>query len=296
MEWVRFSVKCPSAAVEAVVGIMLEVTGAGPSVEDCGALKLVRSYVAVGPEAEEGHRTLVSRMMDIPAYLGGNSPIVVERDIVRDENWAQAWKEFYHPLRIGRRLVIKPSWEPWPPVDDPDAARPEDVVIELDPQMAFGTGTHPTTQLCLVALEDLVTPGARVLDVGCGSGILSLSAVLLGAASAVAVDVDPVAVETAGANAAKSGVGESVEVRRGDITVVPEEGFDLVVANINAPIVCQIASEAWRRLRPGGYFIASGIIETLMESPLTAIKDAGFHVPDIRRQEDWVAILGRRPD
>lgn len=296
MRWSRFSVRCPSAAVEAVVGIMMEVTGAGPVVEDTGQDKLVSAYVAAGPEAEGHHTRLRTRLLDIPGYLSGGERLAIAHELVQDEDWEQVWKEFYHPLRVGRRLVITPSWEPWPPVDDPAAARPDDIVIELDPEMAFGTGNHATTQLCLCVLEDLVQPGATVLDIGCGSGILSIAAARLGATRIVAIDVDPVAVATATTNSARNQVAASVQVRRGDLSSVTDGPFDLVVANVNAPVVDEIAGDVFAGLAPGGYYAASGLIERSVAGTTATQVAAGFAVVDVRRLEGWACVLGRRPD
>jgi ribosomal protein L11 methyltransferase len=223
-----------------------------------------------------------------------DGPLTVEQQVVCEEDWAHAWKQFYHPLRVGRRLVIKPTWEPWPPADDPSAARDDDVVIELDPQMAFGTGSHPSTQLCLLALEDLVIPGARVLDVGCGSGILSLAAAQLGASQVIAVDVDPVAVQTACSNSAASSVAERIIVRLGSLDAVPEHDFDVIVANINVPVICQIAADCLARLKTPGYLIAAGIVDTYLPAPLQALQAAGFLIPDVRHQEGWACIIARK--
>lgn len=273
---------------------MLEATGSGPVVEDAGDRKRVSVYVAAGPEAEGCYIDLRTRLLNVPRYLAGDGPLQVVHEKVEDEDWEQTWKEFYHPLRIGRRLIIKPSWYPWPPDDQPDAARPDDIIIELDPEMAFGTGSHASTQLCLVALEDLVGQGDTVLDVGCGSGILALAAVGLGAAEVVAVDVDPVAVATTRANVARNVATERVRILRGDIRSVEADDFRLIVANINAPVVCELAPEAHRRLRAGGYFIASGLVEHSVDDVTRACEAAGFVVADVRCQEGWACVIGRK--
>lgn len=293
MEWTRLSVQCPVDAVEAVVGIMLDVTDAGPAVEEAGDNQRVSVYLPQGADLAGICTQLEAALQRVPEELSGG-PLTVEQLLVREEDWAHAWKEFYHPMRLGCRLVIKPTWEPWPPADDPSAAREDDLVIELDPQMAFGTGSHPSTQLCLVAVEDLVLPGHRVLDVGCGSGILSLAAAALGASQVIAVDVDPVAVETSRNNIGVSPFAPRIDVRAGSLEAVPEEGFDVIVANINVPVVCQIAADVFARLKTGGYLIAAGIVETYLPAPVRAVEAAGFVIPDIRRQEGWACIIARK--
>ena len=275
---------------------MLELTGAGPVVEDAGDRKRVSVYVAAGPEAEGLYVDLRTRLMNVPRYLAGDSPLQVVHEKVEDEDWEQTWKEFYHPLRVGRRLIIKPTWYPWPPDEHPDAARPDDIIIELDPEMAFGTGGHASTQLCLVALEDLVAEGDTVLDVGCGSGILALAAVGLGAGDVIAVDVDPVAVSTTRANVARNGAAERVHIQRGDIRSVDADGFRLIVANINAPVVCELAPEAYRKLRAGGYLIASGLVQHSTGDVIRAQQAVGFVVADVRRQDGWACVIGRKAE
>ncbi len=295
MKWSRFSVTCPSAAVEAVVGLFMEVMSGGPSVEECGDARLVRAYAPEGAPADALVAELQTALLAVPPYLTGGATLQVQTDLVADEDWESAWKDFYHPVRIGRRLVIKPTWEAWPPADDPAAARPEDLVIELDPEMAFGTGSHPSTQLCLCVLEDLTAPGDAVLDVGCGSGILSLAAALLGATRVLALDADPVAVEVAEANVARNEAGERVEVRRADALEGLQGQYRLIVANINAPVGCRLAPAAFDRLTPGGYYVASGLVESAVEMVRRAQQEAGFDVVDVRRQEGWACVIGRRP-
>jgi len=257
LEWDRLFVQCPSAAVEAVVGIMQEEAAGGPLVETVPGASLVSVWVPSGPGADQVCTRLKLRFINIPNFLTGGEPLKLGREIVRDEDWAETWKDYYHPVRIGRRLVLKPTWEPWPPADEPEAAKPDDIVIELDPGMAFGTGTHPTTQLALCALEDLVRPGARILDVGCGCGVLSLASVRLGAAAAVAIDVDEVAVKVSRENVELAGAEDSITVLQGDVSVVTDGGFDIVVANVNSPVVRAIAPDVFNRLKPGGYYITT---------------------------------------
>lgn len=293
MEWTRLSVNCPVNAVEAVVGLMLDLTDAGPAVEDLEAGQRVSVYLPHGSDIADVCAKLQAALQRVPPELAGG-PLVVEQLQVHEEDWAHAWKEFYHPMRVGRRLVIKPTWEPWPPTHDPSAAREDDLVIELDPQMAFGTGSHPSTQLCLAALEDLVFPASRVLDVGCGSGILSLAAAALGAEEVIAVDVDPVAVQTSRSNIATSPLAHRITVRAGSVEVVPEKDLDLIVANINVPVICQIAPDCFARLRTGGYLVAAGIVETYLPAPLRAVEAAGFVVPHVRHQEGWACIIARK--
>jgi len=274
---------------------MLDVTENGPSVEDAQGQQLVSVYVSTEADGEEVLVELQEGMKRIPADLAGETCLAVEHSIVDDQEWAEAWKQFYHPIKLGQRLVIKPTWEPWPPVDEPDAAQPDDLIIELDPEMAFGTGTHQTTQLCLIALEDLVKPGQRVADIGCGSGILSVGAALLGAGEVMAVDVDPVAVSTSITNAARNLVDERIRVTQGDINAAGSGPFQIIVANVNAPVVSAIAPKAFELLCEGGYYLPSGTIEQYEEDVAKALRATGFQIADTRRLEGWVCFVARKP-
>lgn len=296
MEWTCLTVQCASDAVEAVIGMMIEIAGTGPSVENAGERADVSVYVPAGAQAERVQAELGSRLPDIPEFLTGGEALTITTRTVRDEDWATAWKDHYHAFRIGQRFVIKPSWESWPPEDDTAAAREHDIIIELDPQMAFGTGTHATTQLCLAALEDLVRPSRGVLDIGCGSGILALGAAKLGAAPVMAIDNDPIAVETAQANVAANGAADIVVVELADGDLVRMGSQYIVVANITAPAVCRIVPRAAAVLERGGYFIASGFTERSVDEIVETMQSAGLTVVDRRQQEEWRAVLGRADD
>jgi ribosomal protein L11 methyltransferase len=201
---------------------------------------------------------------------------------LREEDWATAWKAFYKPFRVGRRLVVRPSWEPY-------AAAPDDCVLELDPGMAFGTGEHPTTRLCLEALEERVRPGDRVLDWGTGSGILAIAAVKLGATWVDARDHDPVAVAAARENARRNEVADRVLVERGDLPGAAP--YDGVVANILAGPILAAAPRLRRLTRPGGWLIASGLTDARVAAVARALQDAGFSPPLTRAAGEWRALI-----
>ena len=211
--------------------------------------------------------------------------------LVAEEDWADAWKEHYHPIRVGRHIVICPRWRQVTP-------QPGDVVILMDPGMAFGTGTHPSTQLCLAALEDHVCPGARVLDLGCGSGILGIAAVKLGAASVLALDIDPVAVRTTQENALHNGVARHVAAQHGSLKDVVEAAgrYELVLVNILAKVIIAFCEEGLGSVvAPGGTLIAAGVIADQAEAVRAAFDVAGLCVVETRRAEDWVAFVCQRP-
>ena len=200
-----------------------------------------------------------------------------------EEDWANAWKDHYHTRRVGRRLVIKPSWLTYEPLRD-------DVVVELDPGMAFGTGLHPTTDTCLQLLEDLVQGGERVLDLGTGSGILSLAAAGLGASSILAPDVEPVAVDAARANMASL---HGIQVELGSLPLVPPETFDLVLANIIARVLIELAADLKSVLRPEARLLASGIIAEREGEVVAAFDAVGLVIERRVQAGDWVTLVAR---
>lgn len=211
----------------------------------------------------------------------------VETDLVDEEDWATAWKKYYFPTKIGERLVIRPSWESYDPASG-------ETVLTMDPGMAFGTGTHETTRLCIQLLEEAVTPGADLLDIGTGSGILAIAALLFGARSAVGVDIDEVAVRVARENADANGVGDRARFVAGDLAAKVDGVFPIVTANIVADVIIRLIPDLGRFLARGGAFIASGIIDAREQDVTLALKAAGYRVEKRRESGGWVALLARR--
>jgi ribosomal protein L11 methyltransferase len=206
---------------------------------------------------------------------------------VAEEDYANAWKKFYQVLRVGTHTVIKPSWLEYTP-------RENDVVIELDPGMAFGTGLHPTTRLCLVMLEKYVTPDCSMLDVGTGSGILAIGAAKLGAAFVDARDIDPIAVETAQKNIAASGLTGTIQVTRASIAVEPNpRQFDIVTANIFADTIAELAPALIQHLKPSGVFIASGILVERAYLVERAMGEQDMELVEKLQEEDWLVMVYR---
>ncbi len=210
----------------------------------------------------------------------------IESEQVQDEDWAENWKKYYKPTRIGKTLVIRPSWEQYEP-------RPNDRVIEMDPGMAFGTGTHETTSMCMEQLERYVTPGSTCIDVGCGSGILALAAVKLGAASALAIDLDRDAVRVAAENVERNHLSDRIRVVHGDLLERSDETADVVVANIIADVICFLCAPARKHLNPGGVFICSGIIREREADVLRALEAAGYRVDCRMEKGEWVCLAAR---
>jgi ribosomal protein L11 methyltransferase len=203
---------------------------------------------------------------------------------VTEEDWSDEWKQYFHVTRVGKHIVIKPSWEDY-------ESEPEDVVLELDPGMAFGTGTHPTTVLVLEALEKMIRPDTTLFDVGTGSGILAMTAAKLGAKNIKAVDIDGVAVRTAKENIEKAGMQDRIEVRQGDLLHGTEGKADVIVANILADIIIMLLPDIPGKLKEGGLFFASGIIEDYQQDVTEAAEKAGLRVKETTRIKDWVGLL-----
>ena len=203
---------------------------------------------------------------------------------VSETDWSDEWKQYFHVTRVGKHIVVKPSWESY----EPEA---EDIVLELDPGMAFGTGTHPTTVLVLEALEKMVHPDTTVFDVGTGSGILAMTAAKLGAKSIKAVDIDGVAVRTAMENIAKAGLADRIEVKQGDLLHGTEGKADVIVANILADIIILLLPDIPGKLKEGGLFFASGIIEDYQQAVTEAAERVGLRVKEVTRIKDWVGLL-----
>jgi ribosomal protein L11 methyltransferase len=207
---------------------------------------------------------------------------------IDEEDWAHAWKAFFFPERVGRNLVVKPTWRDYAP-------GPDDILLEIDPGMAFGTGTHPTTAMCIALLEDYLQPGCTFLDVGTGSGILLAAAAKLGAGLGRGIDNDPLAVEIAGANLRLNGADtRRFEVARGDLVSLVTTTYDLVTANILSDVIVRLLDDLPAHLSPGGIVITSGII-TKNQSAVTAkMASQGLEVLEVRQKEGWVAIVGRK--
>ncbi|PID84687.1 MAG: 50S ribosomal protein L11 methyltransferase [Chloroflexi bacterium] len=213
---------------------------------------------------------------------------------LEDQDWANAWKAHYRPFRIGGKIWIQPSWTSIEDVGDgEDGLQPDDVVLALDPGMAFGTGLHPTTQMCMRALADMVQPGMTVLDVGTGSGILAIAAAKLGAARLLAFDTDPLAVKAAQENTERNGVTEQISLFEGRLEQVAEKGWDVVVVNILAPVIINLLARDGLMSYAGenGRLILSGIIEEQGDGVETAVVEAGGCVMEKLQVRDWVSYV-----
>ena len=206
---------------------------------------------------------------------------------MHEEEWATAWKKYYHPVKISERFTIVPTWEEYEPVSS------DELIIELDPGMAFGTGTHPTTVMCIQALERTVQEDDLVVDVGTGSGVLSIASALLGAKHIQALDLDEVAVESAKMNMKLNKVQDRIDVSQGNLLDGVDQQADVVVANILAEVIMRFTDDVAKVVKPGGYFIASGIIQPKKEDVKNAIISSGFTIDETIQMEDWVAFIAK---
>jgi ribosomal protein L11 methyltransferase len=304
--WLELAVDADLEAVEAVTEIIGRVASGGTTVEPAFELiddglaaridpsrpATVRGYVPAGDvtTAEAG----AAQVTDALGHLGafGLRPIGELRTrIVRETDWADAWKAYFPVMRVGQRIVIRPTWRR-------HRRTAGDVVLALDPGMAFGTGLHPTTRLCLAGLEPLADDGrlagARVLDVGCGSGILVIAALKLGAASATGVDTDSIAVEATLANARRNGLTRRLDARVGSLPT-GDPPADVVLANLIAGVLVTLAPLLGDELLPGGTLLASGIFIDREDEVRAAIAAAGLTITGRRSEGDWVALEARRP-
>ena len=246
-------------------------------------------------ESDQGFTTVAAvriAMADLKKEHPEYAPLLMTMDGIEDADWENNWKAFYKPMEIGERLIVIPDWEE----ADPHGR----VALRMNPGLTFGTGSHATTRLCLQALEKLVHPGMKVLDLGCGSGILSIAALLLGADSAFACDIDEKAVDVAYENAALNGVGrEKYTVRAGDVTsdqrLRKEMGgsWDIVVANIVSDVIIALAPTVGELLSENGVFICSGIIDDRAEEVKGKLEEAGFAILESRSSEGWFSFTCR---
>lgn len=311
MKWSEISIHTTHEAVEAISNILHEAGAGGVVIEDPNDLikerdTLFGEVYELNPDDYPEEGVIIKAYLPVNSFLGEtveeikqaiNNLLLYDIDIgknkitiseVNEEEWATAWKKYYNPVKISEKFTIVPTWETYEP------ASSDELIIELDPGMAFGTGTHPTTVMCIQALEKYVKPGDAVIDVGTGSGILSIAAALLGAKSVRALDLDPVAVDSAKINVKLNKVQHIVTVSQNNLLDRIEERANVIVANILAEIILRFVDDAYRLLENHGYFITSGIIQAKKQEVKEGLMKAGFTIEETLVMEDWVAFIARK--
>jgi ribosomal protein L11 methyltransferase len=298
--WIQISLTLDGEGAEAVADTLRRYVHQGVSIEQPlpgeawsdeplpqGPL-IVRGYIPADESAPAAQRQIEEALY----YLKKLYPLIPapEFQVVEEEEWAEAWKKHYHPIRIGQRILIKPAWVEV-------EIRPEDIVIEMDPGMAFGTGTHPTTQLCLQAVERFAGPETSLLDLGTGSGVLAIAAARLGTPRVFACDIDPLAVRVAQENVRRNGVQDRVSVAQGSLAELLAEGrcFDWAVANLTARVITELAGQGLERvIQPGGRFVFSGLIDTQAGEVADVLEAVGLPVVERESMSDWVMLIAER--
>lgn len=305
MNWLEVVVHVPHEGIDMVSNIFDEIGAGGVVIEDPALiskyiaaniwdhyefsdevlnrpLPLVKAYLPEGPELESKLAVLMEMLAGLPLEAIPK----LETNQVAEEDWSTSWRTYYKPVEIGRGLAVKPSWEEYSPP-------PGRQVLELDPGMAFGCGNHPTTTMCMEFLEDVVEGGEGVADVGTGTGILAITAAKLGAGRVYAVDLDQVAVKVARDNINLNQVEQKVEVLHGNLLDKVDGPLDIVIANIVANVIIILAPDVVKILKPGGYFITSGIIRFRAEEVRAELEKAGFKVLAAKEDGEWVAYLSK---
>jgi len=308
MKWAEISIKTTHEANEIIAEIFHELGATGVVIEDP---KLVNEYRVSGAwDYTDIPEAINTEVVTVKAYLPVNDELddklrAFEKEVdelagnnidkglgdiscsqIQEEDWATTWKEFFHPVKVGGIIVIKPSWEEY-------NASPNDIIIELDPGMAFGTGTHHTTAMCIRELETIITGGMEVFDVGTGSGVLAIVAAKLGATKVTAVDFDPLAARIAQENVDINQVGDIVSVGQGDLLKGVDGKADVIIANIIADIIIQLLDDIPNKLKTGGTMIASGIISDRLGDVTEAVLNHGLIVDKVIEEGNWAAMVIR---
>jgi len=305
--WLEIAVEVAGIDSELAADVMRQVCPGGVATElasrldaatdtyivDGDAPAIVRGYLPSGPDSRRIQRSLRLALNMAPLSASGGPPRWLRPRRLKERSWRDYWKRHFGVQRVGRAIVVAPSWVTYRVKDG-------ETVIRIDPGMAFGTGQHPTTAMCLRALEELVSPGVQVLDLGCGSGILAITAARLGARHVVALDTDPMAVKAAAENAAANGVSQLIEVREGALPAAASadaarQQFDIIVANISGLTLERLAPSLAAALAAGGLLIISGFLEDATGALGRAYADAGLSVQRVVEEGVWRAIIARKP-
>lgn len=307
--WIEVRVITKSEALEPISGIFYSLDCKGVAIEDPedilgreqgpltwdfadinvlehkGKVAVVKAYFAEEDNIEDVLAYVNERLAELKEMGIDLGEAKVEHEKMYEEDWANTWKQYYKPSKVGEKIVVKPIWEEYEVKDG-------ELVVDLDPGMAFGTGTHETTRMCIQSLEKYVQEDSTVFDVGCGSGILAISAAKLGAKLAVGVDLDPVAVESSIENVGYNNLN-NIEILHGNLVEVIDGKADIVVANILAEIICILADDVKRVLKDDGIFITSGIIHDRVDMVCEKLEATGFEVIEKNRDGEWNCIVAK---
>ncbi|WFA03776.1 50S ribosomal protein L11 methyltransferase [Bacillus sp. HSf4] len=311
MKWSEICIHTTHEAVEPISNILHEAGASGVVIEDpLDLIKerenvygeiyqldpndypdegvIIKAYLPINSflgETVDGIKETINNLLLYDIDLGRNKITISE---VNEEEWATVWKKYYHPVKISEKFTIVPTWEEYTPVHT------DELIIEMDPGMAFGTGTHPTTVLCIQALERYVKEGDSVVDVGTGTGILSIASAMLRAGSVEAYDLDPVAVESARLNSKLNKVSGQIAIKQNNLLDGVEGEKDVIVANILAEVILRFTEQAHSLLKKDGYFITSGIIQQKKQEVKDALVKEGFKIIEVLSMEDWVSIIAQK--
>ncbi|CEI84194.1 ribosomal protein L11 methyltransferase [Oceanobacillus oncorhynchi subsp. incaldanensis] len=313
MKWSEITILTTNEAVEPISNILHETGASGLVIEDPLDLKHFEGegfgeIVELDPEDYPDEGVRIKAYLPMNSFLGEtveeikqaiNQLLLYDIDLgknevslseVHEEEWASAWKKYYKPVKISNRITITPTWEDYQPVST------DELIIELDPGMAFGTGTHPTTILSIQGLEAYVQPDDKIIDVGCGSGVLSIASIKLGAESVQAFDLDDIAVKSTNLNVKLNHLQNQVTAKQNNLLDGVDSQADVIVSNILAEIIVRFVEDAYKNLRPGGHFITSGIIQKKKQFVRDRLTEAGFEIISVSELEDWVSIVAKKPE
>lgn len=311
MEWIELIIHTTTEGADHVSGILMEAGASGTMIEDKADIPdqdkphgiweifdsrlldnmpedvLVHAWFEATPVLPSLLDSIRFRLAGLGSQNIRFGSLLMETRSVNDQAWTDVWKKYFRPFHASEHIVIKPTWEPYSPA-------PDDLVIEIDPGMAFGSGTHETTAMCLSLLEQSISGKEEVIDVGTGSGILAIGAALLGAGHVLAIDIDPDAVKVADENVRHNHVEKSVAVRQGNLLDHVSAVCDICVANIISDVIIAFAAPLMNHIRPGGLFICSGIVSSRGDEVASALESAGYEILRRVTRGEWTAFLSRR--
>lgn len=321
MDWIKVTIFTSSIGIEPLTGVLYRIGVTGVEIEDeADFYDFLENNQQYWDYVDEDLKRQKHKETCVNVYISDNisgmetlqaikselallkardencefGRLEIATDSISEEDWANNWKQYFHPINVGKKVLIKPEWEKL-------KEKTERIVFNVNPGMTFGSGTHHTTQLCIEALEEYIDSDTYMLDLGCGSGILSIIGIMLGAKSAVAVDIDPNAIDIAYANAERNGVGKDrYTVLAGDVTSDEElmaglakQRYNVIAANIVADVIIAVTPAAKELIEDDGVYITSGIIEDRLDDVLSTLSENGFEALKVLRRDDWAAVISK---